>query len=140
MKPLKRAYRRRPVQEWFDLKVDKIMSSGCWMWVGYTDAHGYGVFRGGRAHRVSYELANGPLATGTLLHHTCENKSCVNPAHLEPVTPAQHTEKHVRIYNTVECPRGHPYTPENRRYRIHNGIKDGSECKLCARDRRKERR
>jgi len=77
---------------------------GCINWIGYTTDKGYGVFGihtpempavAVRAHRFSYALHYGfeklPKGTDTtqnrkVIHHKCENKSCVNALHLEPVT------------------------------------------------------
>jgi len=62
----------------------------CWEWPGSKDGKGYGSFRLHRkvimAHRCAYELWVGPIPQGLVIDHLCRNTSCVNPAHLEPVT------------------------------------------------------
>src|ERR1700751_234362 len=63
---------------------------GCWEWHGYVSKRGYGFFHAfGRprpAHRVAYEIYVGEIPGGLDLDHLCRNRSCVNPAHLQPVT------------------------------------------------------
>lgn len=123
------------VQRRFWSKVQLDADTGCWQWTACT-ADGYGRFhlRRGKVpptHRLSYEWLVGPIPEGLHIDHLCRNRGCVNPDHLEPVTPkvnilrgvgpsAQHAVK-------THCPSGHEYTTENTyKYR---GMRMCVECR-----------
>jgi hypothetical protein len=48
------------------------------------------------AHVVSYVLAHGSVPEGKHVHHRCRTTMCVNPDHLEAVTPREHAIAHDR--------------------------------------------
>ena len=82
--------RSTPVADRFWAKVKK--SDGCWLWTGSIHPNtGYGQLTvlypdGARrplgAHRLSWELANGPLQPGQWVLHRCDRPACVRPDHL----------------------------------------------------------
>mgnify|MGYP003577381022 CR=1 FL=1 len=70
---------------------DRGHDTPCWVWQRYKDKHGYGLLSPNspyerRAHREYFKRARGYLPYGLDLDHLCRVTSCVNPAHLEPVT------------------------------------------------------
>jgi hypothetical protein len=85
----------------FEAKVDR--SGGtevCHKWWGSTNENGYGLVRidgvSRRAHRVAYEITNGPIPEGMLVRHLCDNRLCCNPAHLAIGTIADNNRDRLR--------------------------------------------
>ena len=70
----------------FDVTPD-----GCWVYRGYRNEDGYGRLkmpdkRNVYVHRLAAALALGMVPDDREVHHTCHNRSCMNPAHLQLVT------------------------------------------------------
>lgn len=71
----------------FWAKVDKTSSpKGCWLWTGALQRDGYAHFgqnaKTRSAHRYAYEQLVGPIPDGLDLLHSCDDRACVNPAHM----------------------------------------------------------
>ena len=71
----------------------QITPSGCLEWTRGRDWDGYGLVRvegrSCRAHRVAWELVNGPIPTGLVVMHRCDNPPCINIDHLVCGTVAE---------------------------------------------------
>lgn len=77
-------------------KVDvQVSCRRCWVWRASRLKNGYGQFSIGTkrrtlyAHRVAWEICNGPIPPGAHILHSCDNPPCCNPAHLRAGTSSE---------------------------------------------------
>ena len=112
----------RPAEERFWEKVNR--TDNCWLWTAGTNNRGYGVFypvhgKHALAHRFVYELTVRPLGPDEKIdhHHLCP-RTCVNPAHLRPVTQKQNLENRAgaQSNNRSSGARGVTWNKRNRKW------------------------
>lgn len=112
--PLGFSVTQRTVEERFYDSVDKTES--CWNWLRQGSPSGYGTFWSGPtgstwlAHRWSYTNFVAPIPQGFHIDHLCSNRLCVNPSHLEAVTPQENQLRAVSVRvqkSGGRCPNGH---------------------------------
>lgn len=94
----KENYRNPPAtaKDWerFWAKVDKRGPDECWTWKAGKFTTGYAQFwarpKHVPAHRWIWEQLNGPCGPNAC--HTCDNRTCVNPAHIYSGTVKQNAD------------------------------------------------
>jgi hypothetical protein len=141
------AYKRRKRHEPLDLakvwaaedrfwaRVNK--TDDCWLWTSYTVV-GYGRFYIDEhpllTHRLSWFYSTGAFPPkGLEMDHLCRVRRCVNPAHLEVVTPRENQRRGFsatgKNAQKTHCLRGHPFAGDNLLTRA-NGERGCRTCKL----------
>jgi hypothetical protein len=97
------------LSERFLLYADPRGPTDCWEWIGRRSNMNYGLLSdGGRkrsAHRVSWELSNGPIPESMCVLHRCDNPPCVNPAHLFLGTMSDNSQDMARKGRWRNVPR-----------------------------------
>jgi len=114
--------------------------TGCHLWQPSLDRDGYGIFflrgAGRKAHRVAWFDAFGEIPKGYVINHVCRKRNCVNPQHLQILTPYENTHRdsnslpYINSQKTV-CPEGHPYDATE-------SAGGGRTIRICSSCRRKK--
>lgn len=108
--------------------------TGCQIWQGSLDRHGYGqIFAGGktfRVHRLNYILAKGELDVSVKLDHLCRNRACINPDHLDPVSDRVNILRGESFSavnaRKTHCDHGHEFSKTNTHFSKKRN------CRACA--------
>ena len=124
------------LESWF---WDQVDVGDCWEWTGKRHSQGYGLCRRGLpsiyAHRTSWILLVGPIPGGYQIDHLCRNRLCINPDHLEPVTPRTNQIRGYGLAGAARkkvCLNGHPFSEENTYRPPGHGRR---QCKKCQYER-----
>lgn len=73
-------------------------NTGCWLCVSLNNKEGYA--------RLRDEMSRGPIPSGMEVDHLCRVRCCVNPDHLEVVTPLENKQRSAAGHE-VRCRNGH---------------------------------
>jgi hypothetical protein len=118
----------------------KVLPNGCWEWIGAKSHGTRGAFwfenRDELAHNAVFIVMAGSKAPDMERDHLCRNGMCVNPFHLEEVTPEINFQRHSHDHGLADgelpgthCPHHHAFTIAST-YRAPS--KPGSRiCKAC---------
>lgn len=155
--------KRNPLKRRFWDKVSLPDENGCMEWRGARRVrvvagvnYDYGFFHRPqgyegqypgmiRAHRISYELHNGPIPEGLVVRHSCDNFPCVAPGHLELGTVADNQrdmkdrDRRKLWERTGRCANGHDVSSPDRYKVIKRTTRDDERVCLSCHEERQTR-
>lgn len=110
----------------------------CWVFNGFVEKTGYTrmIIDGKRiqAHRHSWQVFNGKtIPKGLVIDHLCLRKNCLNPSHLEVVTPTEN-DRRARFHypqQRTHCKKGHELVDPNIKYHKVSPTRTDRQCRIC---------
>lgn len=130
----------RTISDMLDASTDV---DGCWVPsgefsrspAGYLNLWDGDLGRNVSGHRAAYELLMADIPPGLVIDHLCMRKDCINPWHMDPVTPSVNTERAAAVrrhpghdYRKMSSGRTHCHTcrmVNQRRRRAEARMKEG---------------
>lgn len=115
-------------------KVLPVPETGCWLWTPPLKDNGYGQFWTREGMVYPHRWIKGEVPQDKWIDHLCRVRSCVNPDHLEVVTPQENTQRGSLSYETRgwRCANGHDVRVAGVRHDIN--YPGAGQCRQCQRD------
>lgn len=112
-----------------------INTDDCWLYAGTTSSNDYGrIWVDGKSymvHRLMWMDANNRvIPEGLHTDHLCRVHRCINPAHLDVVTPRENALRGATVAAAYSkrraCKYGHTFDKKNTRMRGNTRV-----CRTC---------
>lgn len=116
-----------------------IKVNDCWVWNFSKTASGYGqvyfakLKRPVVAHRAMLFALGKEIPSNMEVDHLCRERLCINPDHLEIVTPLENVRRSVPYWKSRKtnfCRKGHPFDEINTRIFARDGVPT-QICRAC---------